>query len=65
MDRYKITRMFFEDGRRKRTIETGLTLEEAQAHCQDSETSSTTCTSAKRRRYTEAHGQWFDGYEKE
>jgi hypothetical protein len=60
---YKIVRMFQRDGAKKRTIKTGLTLEQAQAHCQDKETSSSTATSAKARRYTEVHGPWFDGYE--
>ena len=58
---YKIVRSFYKGG--KRVIETGLTLEEAQAHCQDPQTSSRTATSAKARRYTAAHGPWFDGYE--
>ena len=49
-------------GARRRTIETGLTLEEAQAHCNDPETSSRTCTSAAKRRITRKHGEWFDGY---
>ena len=57
---YKIVRFFFRGGRR--TITTGLTLEEAQAHCRDKETSSSTATSAKARRYTAQRGQWFDGY---
>ena len=60
---YKVVRFFQRDGKRKRTIKTGLTLEQAQAHCQDPETSSRTATSAKARRYTEANGEWFDGYE--
>ena len=41
----------------------GLTLEQAQAHCKNPETSSHTCTSAEGRAHTEAHGPWFDGYE--
>lgn len=63
---YKIIRFFKRDqvnGRIKRVIKTGLTLEQAQAHCQDPETSSKTATSAKMKRYTLAHGPWFDGYE--
>lgn len=48
MTTYKIIR--FREGREKMTIKTGLTLEEAQAHCQDDET----------------HGDgWFDGYTEE
>ena len=60
---YKIVRNFKRDNKRPRTIRKGLTLEEAQAHCQDPETSSSTATSAKARRYTERNGDWFDGYE--
>ena len=49
----------------KRTIKTGLTLEQAQAHCQDPETSSSTATGAAARRITRRAGgaQWFDGYQ--
>lgn len=61
---YKIVRMFQRGWNpKRRTIKTGLTLEQAQAHCQNPETSSSTATSAKARRYTELHGPWFDGYE--
>ena len=65
MSRYKIVRMFFDDNRRSRVIDRGLTLEEAQAHCSDPETSSSTCTTAKRVNYTRRNGAWFDGYESE
>ncbi len=45
---YKIIRFRFEGP--NEVIETGLTLDEAQAHCQDEAT----------------HGDgWFDGYEEE
>lgn len=49
MSTYKIVR-FYKDGRPRKTIETGLTLEEAQEHCQDPE--------------TRGDG-WFDGYTEE
>jgi len=62
-NRYKIVRMYFKGGRR--TIATGLTLEEAQRHCQDPETSSRTATSSAARARTRRMGPWFDGYEKE
>jgi hypothetical protein len=58
---YKIVRSYMKGGRR--TIRTGLTLAEAQAHCQDPETSSRTCTKAHLRRRTAERGPWFDGYE--
>ncbi len=63
METYRIVRMYFEGG--KRVIRTGLTFEEAQAHCRDPETSSSTCTSATALRRTEQRGPWFDGYEQE
>lgn len=49
MDTYKIIR-FFKDNRDSEIVDTGLTLEEAQAHC----------------RLGTTHGDdWFEGYEKE
>jgi hypothetical protein len=66
MESYKIVRMFFNNGEPShRTITTGLSLEEAQEHCNDPETSSSTCTSSKMKAYTKLHGPWFDGYEEE
>ena len=63
MERYKIVRMYFKGGRR--VINTGLTLEQAQEHCQDPETSSSTCTTSAGRARTRRMGAWFDGYEQE
>lgn len=40
---YRIVRSYFNAGIRKRVIDTGLTLAEAQAHCQNPDTSSSTC----------------------
>lgn len=60
---YKIVRLFRRDGAHKRTIATGLTLEEAQAHCKNPETSSRKATTTKAQRYTRTHGAWFDSYE--
>lgn len=48
MATYKIVRFRFKGN--KRTIKRGLTLEEAQAHCQRADTSGP---------------GWFDGYEEE
>jgi hypothetical protein len=58
---YKIVRMYFRGG--KRTIERGLTLEEAKAHCADPQTSSKTAVG--KNAYTRRVGPWFDGYEKD
>ena len=60
---YEVTRMYMS-GKRKKIL-TGLTLEEAQAHCRDPETSSSTCTSKEGLARTSKHGPWFDGYESE
>jgi hypothetical protein len=51
MDTYKVIRMYRDEDIRSEVIKTGLTLEEAQAHCKD--------------RTTRREGEWFDGYEKE
>jgi hypothetical protein len=62
-ERYKIIRMYFRGW--KRTIKKGLTLEEAQAHCCDPQTSSTTATKAVARKRTRDQGPWFDCYQRE
>lgn len=58
---YKIIRHYFKRG--KRVIKQVLTLEEAQRHCKDPETSSRTCTKAAGRNRTKLYGDWFDSYE--
>ena len=60
MKRYNIIRHYFKKGRR--VIERGLTLEQAQSHCSDRETSSSTCTKSYPKSLTRKHGPWFDGY---
>src|SRR4051794_29755729 len=62
---YKIVRFFQRDDKRPKVIKRRLTLEEAQRHCAEPETSSQTCTSNKRRAYTRLHGPWFDGYQED
>lgn len=62
--RYKIVRGF-RDSHKRITIARNLSLEEAQAHCRDPQTSSTTCTSATGRARTRKMGPWFDGYERD
>lgn len=61
-DRYNIVRMYFKGG--KRIIQRNVSLQEAQAHCGDPETSSSTCTTSEGRRRTQRLGKWFDGYER-
>lgn len=63
MTSYAIVRNHFNGP--SKVIKRGLTLEEARAHCKDPETSSRTCISPEACRYTEEHGQWFDGYMEE
>lgn len=63
MEKYKIIRNFFKGD--KRTVKTGLTLEEAQEHCRDPETSSRTCKQRVNVQRTEERGHWFDGYEEQ
>lgn len=64
-DTYKIVRSYFDTQHPKEIVKKGLTLEEAQKHCQDPETSSRTCTKAMNKRRTKERGPWFDGYTKE
>jgi hypothetical protein len=64
MTTYKIVRHFFNSNR-KRTVDRGLTLAEAQAHCKDPETSSSTCTTSTAKQRTRRYGPWFDGYTEE
>ena len=59
---YTIVRNYFSKSGRGRVIIRGLTLEEAQAHCSNPETSSKTATSAKARAITRRNGAWFDSY---
>lgn len=60
MSTYKIVRAYFNGG--TRTIKKGLTLEDAQAHCRNPETSSRTATSSAAKQRTKLRGPWFDGY---
>lgn len=56
MTTYKIVRMFFADEKDNETVVRGLTLDQAQAHCQRDDT---------RGGSTEDGTAWFDGYEEE
>ncbi len=60
---YTITRFFMHGDRKE--MQTGLTLEEAQEHCHDPDSSSKTCTTEEGMALTEEFGPWFDGYDEE
>ena len=62
---YRIIRMHYRDDVPNRVVDKGLTLEEAQAHCRNKETSSRTATTPAAKAYTAKFGAWFDGYEEE
>ena len=63
MSTYRIVRLY-KDGDRLELFH-GLTLEEAQTHCRDPETSSSTCEEEEGKEHTERFGAWFDAYEGE
>jgi len=62
---YKIVRFYRDAKIRRRVLDTGLTLREAQEHCNNPETSSSTATGKVARERTRRIGVWFDGYERE
>ena len=59
---YEIIRFYREDPSKNEVTLTGLTLEEAHAHCNDPETSSTTAVSKHAQEWTQLYGDWFDGF---
>jgi hypothetical protein len=64
MATYKIVR-HYQQGHDSEVIVRGLTLEQAQDHCNDAETSSSTATEPAGIERTERMGAWFDGYTEE
>lgn len=60
---YNVVRFYKDASIRRRVILERLTLDEAQAHCGNPETSSRTCTNKVGRARTRSLGAWFDGYE--
>lgn len=66
MTTYRIVRHFFKGEAQRRGLPSGLTLDEAQEHCKDPETSSKTCRKQSGPlSATDPRGPWFDGYEEE
>jgi hypothetical protein len=63
---YKIIRFYQKNEELNGTIvTTGLTKEQAQAHCNNPETASNTATNPEAVARTEQYGPWFDGWTKE
>lgn len=66
---YRVVRYYFRDDEwfnlDSEVLESGLSLADAQAHCRNPETSSSTATSPEATARTEQCGPWFDGYERE
>lgn len=65
MSTYEVVRFYQDDARGEVILVTGVTLEEAQAHCNDPETSYMTATAPNAVRRMRMHGPWFDGYRAE
>lgn len=63
--RYYVTRLFKSWEKNNEIIATGLTLKQAQRHCSEKETSSSTCEEPDNLARTAEHGDWFDAYEEE
>ena len=59
---YRIVRFYLKK-RPPRTLMRGLTLEQAQAHCNDPQSSYKTAVGKDA--YTRKVGPWFDGYTEE
>jgi hypothetical protein len=65
---YRIVRFFQRGGghmQAREVITEGLTRAQAQAHCQNPETSSKKCTRPENVQRTRERGAWFDGFEAE
>ena len=65
MTTYKIVRFYQDPDQSNEHVASGLTLEEAQAHCEDPESSSETATGDKAWLRTRFCGPWFEGYTEE
>lgn len=65
MKLYSIHRIYENDMTKPRKMKSGLTLDRARAHCDDPETSSSTCQLSENKEHTAKHGRWFDSYDAE
>ena len=64
MSTYRVVRLH-KDSDYRPVVLLGLTQEEAQEHCRNPETSSSTCTGAREKKHTKQWGAWFDAWEEE
>ena len=62
---YKIVRFYQSDDWDSEVIQRGLTLDEAKEHCNDPQTSSSTCTTDEGLIRLMTRGPWFDGWTEE
>lgn len=62
---YRIVRFFRRAETHRMIIRSGLTFEEAKAHCNDPESSSRTAKGIAGMSKPETAGDWFDGIEEE
>lgn len=58
-------RRMYQNNIPDRIIKTGVTLEEAKNHCNDPETSSSTCSTPENLEHLRKYGPWFDGYDED
>jgi hypothetical protein len=65
-EHYRIVRFYRErePHRQTRGLPSCLSLEQAQEHCQDLNTSSSTAWKTSAINRTKRYGSWFDGYER-
>jgi len=62
MKYFNVVRMYFNDELSSEVIKSHVTIEDAQIHCRDQETSSSTCEGITGIERTAKYGAWFDGY---
>ena len=60
--KYKIIRMYQHFLKSSKIIKVNLTKEQALKHCNDIQTSSSTCTNEEGIKHTQKNGHWFDGF---
>ena len=63
--KYRVVRFYQDDDLDTLVIKRGLTQAEAQAWCQNPDTSSSTATAARAVAHTKKFGAWFDGWTEE